>query len=139
MTGLTIIPHTINTVTPATTTSADDSIAEHNNSSGSGGTGEFGSLFSPLKFLDALDERGDNKENVNHHTNIENHMLDDAASLGVMPFDVDEPYYDPISSTPMATSSQPHILRRPAYMRRRKEPVRLYFQIEVIHEPESRH
>ena len=111
---------------------------DHNTSGSNNGDDEFGTLFSPLKFLTALDstDRGDNKENTSHH-NLDHHhhsgsMLEEAASLGVMPFDVDDSYYDHISSTPMASnaattsSTQPHILRRPQtnQPRRRKEPVR---------------
>lgn len=74
---------------------------------------DFQHLFSPLKFLTALDDqqqRSDQQRNNIHHSN---NILDDAASLGVVPFDVEDSatayYSNPMTSTP---GIQPHILRK---------------------------
>ena len=57
-----------------------------------------------------------------------NNILDDP--LGVVPFDVDESYYNPVTSTPAV--SGPHILRKNAaghsvIHRRRKADVSIYY------------
>jgi len=76
----------------------------HNSSSD-----DFQHLFSPLKFLTALDPE---KADRDHSNEFKQEMLEDAASLGVVPFDMeDSPYYgNQMTSTPSV--SQPHILRK---------------------------
>jgi len=71
---------------------------------------DFQHLFSPLKFLTALD--GDRIKSEGG-----THLSEDMASLGVVPFsDMDESYCynnvtNPMTSTP-SVSQQPHILRK---------------------------
>ena len=79
----------------------------HNSSSD-----DFQHLFSPLKFLTALDSEKTERDHSNHEFKQE--LLDDA-SLGVVPFDMDDsPYYSNqmTTSTPSVSASQPHILRK---------------------------
>lgn len=72
---------------------------------------EFQHLFSPLKFLTALDSEKENNRDHSHQE-FKQELLNDA-SLGVVPFDMDDsPYYgNQMTSTP-SVSAQPHILRK---------------------------
>lgn len=83
---------------------------------------DFQHLFSPLKFLTVLD--GERSDRDHHHSNdAHGSILDDAAALGVVPFD--ESYYnDPMTSTP-SVSQGPHILRKSQNIihRRKRENV----------------
>ena len=92
----------------------------HNSSSD-----DFQHLFSPLKFLTALDTE---KNDRDHSNEFKQELLDD--NLGVVPFDMDDsPYYgNQMTSTPSV--SQPHILRKSnshagIIHRRRRENVSL--------------
>ena len=73
----------------------------HNTSS----ENDFQHLFSPLKFLTALDTE---KNDRDHSNEFKQELLDD--NLGVVPFDMDESPYYQMTSTPSV--SQPHILRK---------------------------
>jgi len=122
--------HTLTNVIPLQDLHDDTNISSHNSSGD-----DFQHLFSPLKFLTALDserseqqtqqQRGPSGEN-----NGSNSLLDEP--LGVVPFaDMDDSYYNnPITSTPSTSNvpsvSGPHILRKSApghgvIHRRRKE------------------
>ena len=87
------------------------------NLSGNSNGDDFQHLFSPLKFLTAL-ENNQEHHRQDHHQG--HHILDDAAALGVVPFDVDDSYYNSgsaqMTSTPVVSgilgSQQPHILRK---------------------------
>lgn len=105
--------------------------ADTNMSHSSSGNGdEFGHLFSPLKFLTELEsERGSQDRNAGSGGESTS-ILDDAASLGVVPFDVDDSYYgNHMTSTPSV--SQPHILRKTnshgLVPKRRKENVSCFY------------
>ena len=82
--------------------------SETNNLSHNSSEDDFQHLFSsPLKFLAVLNEPQSREQQQQQH-NID---LETAASdLGVVPFDVEDSYYNPLTSTPSV--SQPHILRK---------------------------
>jgi hypothetical protein len=94
---------------------------------------EFQHLFSPLKFLTDLDEKADRDGLTTLGPASDNtRMLEEAASLGVVPFDMDESYYSTLTSTPSIAG--PHILRKGGLQsimqKRRKENVSHFFKIE---------
>jgi len=95
--------HTLTNVIPLQDLHEDTNISH--NSSGD----DFQHLFSPLKFLSALDSEREREQHAQAQANA-NNILDDP--LGVVPFDVDESYYNPVTSTPAV--SGPHILRKNA-------------------------
>ncbi len=82
-------------------------------------------LFSPFKLLTALDTDYNHQSGHGHGRDP---LMDEAASLGVVPFDVDDSYYSQqmtVTSTP--NLNQPHILRRNSHgviQRRKRELVR---------------
>jgi len=89
-----------------------------NNLSHNSSEDDFQHLFSsPLKFLAVLNEgpqnaaqaaaAGGGRMSAEHNIDLEAA----ASDLGVVPFDVDDSYYNPLTSTP-SISQQPHILRK---------------------------
>jgi len=87
-----------------------------NNLSHNSSEDDFQHLFSsPLKYLAVLNEGPQNAASTaaTGNGNREGHNIDleaAASDLGVVPFDVDDSYYNPLTSTPSV--SQPHILRK---------------------------
>ena len=92
------------------------SVEAANNLSHNSSEDDFQHLFSsPLKFLAVLNEGTQNAATSppTGSGSREQHNIDleaAASDLGVVPFDVEDSYYNPLTSTPSV--SQPHILRK---------------------------
>ena len=115
--------HTLTNVIPLQEL-PDDTNISHNTSGD-----DFQHLFSPFKILNALESERSEREHLSSHQGPSDTSLIDEP-LGVVPFDqLDDSYYNPITSTPAV--SGPHILRKNTghhgvIHRRRKENVRKF-------------
>ena len=95
---------------------------------------DFQHLFSsPLKFLAVLNENQHAGGGQREQQNIDFEAT--ASDLGVVPFDVEDTYYNPLASSTPSVSQGPHILRKSNSLgiiqRRKRENVSPYFHIMV--------
>ena len=91
---------------------------------------DFQHLFSsPLKFLAVLNENQHAGGGQREQQNIDFEAT--ASDLGVVPFDVEDTYYNPLASSTPSVSQGPHILRKSNSLgiiqRRKRENVSPFF------------